>query len=133
MALPLESDPQDVALATDGDILIDALGLHLISGLPAIAQAVRFRLLFFLGEWFLNEGIGIPYFEELIGDASKLANVKDRAHAAFAAAILDVPGVIEITKLEIDINTNTRTMTVTWSARTLFGDTPIDSLEVTVA
>jgi hypothetical protein len=128
--LPLISDPQDIALDADGDILLDEEGLHFISGIEAVAQAIRFRLLMFRGEWFLNQDIGVPYFEELIGDASKQAGVKSRARAAFAAAILDAPGVTSILQLDVDINSATRRMTVTWQARATFGDTPITVTEV---
>lgn len=131
MALPLESDPQDVALAADGDIDISpTVGLRFVSGLEAVAQGVRFRLLMFRAEWFMNMDIGVPYFEDLIGDASKVANVERRAEAAFAAAILDTPGVISIIQLGVKINSQTRRMTVTWAARTAFGDTLPDTLEV---
>lgn len=122
--LPLESDPQDVALDVDGDIKIDPkIGLVFVSGRAAVEQAVRIRLLMFAGEWFLNQDIGVPYFEELIGDASKRPGVEARARAAFAAAILDAPGVLEIKRLEVNINKDTRRMTVTWEATCAFGDT----------
>lgn len=123
MAQPLENDPQDVALAPDGDILLDAEGLHFVSGKPAVVQAVQIRLLMFKGEWFLNQDIGMPYFEELIGDASKARGVEDRMHAAAAAAILDAPGVDSILKLNVTVDRQNRTMTVTWQAKCSFGDT----------
>lgn len=123
--LPLESDPQDVALAADGDILIDENGLHFVSGKPALVQAVQFRLRLFRGEWALNQDIGVPYFEELIGDASKQAGVEDRARAAFGAAILDVPGILTILQLDVKINRQTRAMTVTWRAKCAFGDSEV--------
>jgi hypothetical protein len=120
----------DVALATDGDILIGPNGLEFVSGLAAIAQAVRFRSLLFRAEWFLNLDIGVPYFEDLIGDASKSPDLKARAHAAFAAVILDVPGIVAILQLDIDVDNGTRTMTITWAAQTLFGDTPTTVLSL---
>lgn len=129
--LPLKNDPITVALDTDGDIKIDPkLGLVFVSGSDAIAQGVRFRLLLFFSEWFLNQDIGVPYFEELIGDASKEAGVEDRARAAFAAAILSTPGVLEILQLNVKTDPQTRGMTVTWQARAAFGDTPVVTLEL---
>ena len=128
--LPLQNDPQDIALDTDGDILLDEQGLHWVSGIAAIVQAVRFRLLFFAKEWFLNQDICVPYFEELLGDASKRAGVENRARAAFAAAILDAPGVVQILQLDVKLNNSTRKMTVTWQARAAFGDTPVVEIQV---
>lgn len=123
MAQPLKTDPQDVALAADGDILLDADGLHFVAGTAAVVQAVEFRLFLFKGEWFLNQDIGMPYFEELIGDASKVPGVADRARAAAGAAILDTPGVDKILQLNVKIDRQYRKMTVTWQAQCSFGDT----------
>lgn len=122
---PLESDPQDVALDADGDILLDETGLHFVSGKEAVVQGVLFRLRMFKGEWQLNQDIGVPYFEELIGDASKVAGVEDRARAAFGAAILDVPGVDKILQLDVKLDRSTRKMTVTWRAQCSFGDSVV--------
>lgn len=126
--LPLKDEPQDVAMTADGDIEIGPNGLRLISGIEAVVQAVRIRLLMFRGEWFLNLTVGITYFEDIIGDASKVRGVEDRARAAFAAAILAAPGVLEITRL--DVVMTGRKLTVTWAARTAFGDTPPDTLNI---
>ncbi len=129
MAL-LESDILDAALDSNGDVVIDDDGVHFISGIPAIVQLARIRMLMFLGEWFLNMGVGIPYYQELLGDASKTPGVEARAHAVFAAAILDTPGIVEILSLVVKVDRATRKMFVTWSARTLFGDTLPDVLGV---
>lgn len=129
--LPLESDPQDVALDTDGDILVDPLrGLVFVSGIPAVVQAVNFQLRLFFSEWFLNEDIGVQYFEQILGDASKIPGVEKRAAAILGAAILRVPAVETILKLVPVVNRSTRGMTVTWQARCAFGDTPEVTIEV---
>lgn len=36
-----------------------------LSGLDALVQKVQNRLRFFLGEWFLNTTVGVPYFQEV--------------------------------------------------------------------
>lgn len=130
MAIILSTDPLDVALDTDGDIKIDAGGLSFVSGVAGVVQLARINMLLFLGEWFLNMDIGIPYYDELLGDASKTPGVRDRAQAIFAAAILETPGIVSIIQLSVDIDSTSRQMTVTWAAQTLFGDTPADLLEV---
>jgi hypothetical protein len=133
LPLPLKNAPQDVLIAPDGDIYLGPDGLRFVFGIDAVVQAVRFRLQFFFSEWFLNQDIGIKYFEDLVGDASKVpfSDLQARAYAAFAAAILDVPGITEILQLAILPPTSTdRKMTVTWAARTAFGDTPPDTLEM---
>ena len=123
----LETDIQDLLLDDDGDIVLDELGLHWVSGIQAVVQAARIRMLFFLGEWFLNLDVGIPYNEDILfGNFNEAA-----ARAAFTAAILDVPGVTAVKTLTFDVNAQERILTVTWSATCAFGDTPIDTLDLT--
>lgn len=117
-------------IGPDGDVVLDEQGLHFVSGIPAIVQAVRIRLQFFLAEWFLNQDIGVPYWQSLLGDQSKVAGLQSRARAAFAAAILDAPGVLEILQLSVTLDAQTRVMSVTWQARAAFGDTPVNTLTV---
>jgi hypothetical protein len=128
--LPLETDPQDLLLDEDGDLVIGASGASFVSGIDAIVQGIQFRLRMWLGEWFLNQDIGIPYFEELIGDASKTPGVEDRARAVFGAAILDTPGVLTILRLDVTIDRSTRKMTVSCQAKTAYGNTPVVQIEV---
>jgi hypothetical protein len=128
--LPLETDPQDVAIAADGDIEIGPEGLRLVFGIEAVVQAVRFRLQFYRAEWFLNMGLGIAYYEELLGDASKIPGIEARAISTFRAVILGVPNIVEVLSLEVKVDRTTRKMAVSWQARTQFGDTPTDLLEV---
>ncbi len=126
MAL-LEGDIQDILLDDDGDIVLDEQGLHWVSGLQAVVQAARIRMLFFLGEWFLNLDVGIPYNEDIF-----FTNFNEAAaRAAFTAAIMDVPGVISVNTLTFDINAQARILTVTWSATCAFGDTAPDTLDLT--
>lgn len=121
----LESDPQDIMMDDNGDIVLDEEGLHFVSGIPGVIQAVRIRMLFVLGEWFLNLDIGIPYWDKILGDDYN----EDRVRSIFTAAILDAPGVVAITTLQLQRNPD-RTLDVTWSATCLFGDTVPDTLNL---
>lgn len=125
MAL-LEADPVDILLDEDGDIVLDENGLHFVSGLDGIVQAVRYRLSLFRGEWFLNLDVGVPWYDEIIGEHFDEALVRRRV----AEAINDVEGIVEITELTAKYDNKTRTISVTWAARTLFGDTPSVTLGV---
>ena len=119
----LETDPQDVLMDDDGDVVLDEQGLHFVSGIPAVVQAARIRMGMFAEEWFLNLGIGIPYYTEIMFENYD----EGTARAEFLAAILDVPAVVEVTFLQLVLDSS-RTLTVTWQARTLFGDTPQDTI-----
>lgn len=113
------------------DLAVDPqFGIQLVSGEQAVVQAVRFRLQLQLGEWFLNLDVGIPWYEEILGDASKTPGVEGRARAAVAAAILDAPGVLEILRLEVSLDAPARTLRVAFQARCAFGSTTFTTLIV---
>lgn len=57
----------DLALDPNGDLAIAGGDLVLVRGADAVAQRIRIRLRLFLGEWFLDESAGLPYFERILG------------------------------------------------------------------
>lgn len=122
--LPLETDVMDVLMNEDGtDVVVDPLlGVTLVSGKAAVRQGIMFRLRLLLGEWFMNQDIGVPWFQEILGDASKTTGVLDRARASFAAAILDTPGVTGIISMDLSLDGATRKLSVTFNASSAFGD-----------
>lgn len=127
----LSTDPIDLLLDVDGDIVIDS-DLRWATGLPAIAQGIRIQLQLVKGEWFLDLDDGVPYYErEGVTSAEALLGGRfnqARATAAFRAAILRAPGVNTITSLAVAFDGSTRQLTVTWAVRTTFGDTLADAL-----
>jgi hypothetical protein len=53
---------------TTGDLYLDETGdLAVVTGADAVVQDLRSRLRFFLGEWFLDQREGVPYFREVFG------------------------------------------------------------------
>jgi hypothetical protein len=127
----LETDPLDIALGADGDIALGADGgPYLTSGLAGVAQLCRTALLLFRGEWFrdLDAGVAwmandvVPEVRAILGQRLDEAAVR----AAVRGAVLAVPGVLALTRLEVALDARTRRLTITWAARTVFGDTPVD-------
>ena len=81
-----------------------------------IEQRLRQNLQTFLGEWFLDILIGIPYLQ--------LVYVKGVAailiESAFKDAITNTQGVEALTSFDpIDLNLSTREITVSFSVRTI--------------
>lgn len=129
----LADDPLDIALDADGDMdLGDDGGPYFTRGLEGVGQLCRTALLLFRGEWFADLDAGVPWMANDVVSESQaiLGNRLDEAtvRAAVRDAVLAVPGVLALTKLEIAIAAPTRTLTITWAARTIFGDTPVDTL-----
>lgn len=114
----------DFALNTDGDLDIQNGVLVRIEGADEVAQRIRQRLRTFYGEWFLNLTAGVPYFEAILVKNPDRTTVD----ALFKKAILETPGLLELTKFELQLDTSDRTLTVSIAGRATDG--PIELLEV---
>lgn len=81
---------KDLALAADGDLLINETGDFEI--IDAVRQGVQIRLRWIKGEWVFNTAMGTPYFETI------LVKVPNRAliEKALRDQILAVDGVIGV-------------------------------------
>jgi hypothetical protein len=88
------------------DLLIDATGelsivngdLSLTDSTTNTAQAIRRRLSTFEGEWFLDEAIGLPYFNDILGKGKFLSDIK----VIYLREIQSVPEVEEILEFNIE-------------------------------
>jgi hypothetical protein len=110
----------DLKLTADHDIEIDeATGdLVLVDGVDAIAQDCDVRLKFFLGEWYLDTRLGVPYYQQILGQKPRLTAVK----GIFRKAILSTPGIRSFLEpLEITFDGPTRTLGVSFRADTVEG------------
>lgn len=110
--------PRDFALDADGDLDISTGDFTLTRGVEAIRQAIQIKLQFFQGEWFLDLTAGVPFYQSVL--------VKNPSpgvlQSVFRKAILEVPGVLEVTTLSITTNRATRGLTVTFTATTDVGE-----------
>jgi hypothetical protein len=127
------TDPVALLLTADGDLdLTDNRG-SFVAGLEGFVAGALARLRLVRGEFFADRRRGMPYRENKYVPTSDaiLGEVFDEAkvRAAYAAALAEVPGFGELTSLSIAFNTTTRRLTVTWQARTQFGDTAVTSTE----
>ena len=91
-----------------------------VTGLEAIAQHCSIRFKTFLGEWFLNENIGIDYFGKILIKNPDMAFVQ----TTFRRTVLTTPGVLSLTEFTMSLNNTTRTLSVTFRAITIEG--PLD-------
>jgi hypothetical protein len=104
----------DFKMDSDGDLDISNGELHIVEGREAVAQEVRIGLRFFLGEWFLETRIGIPYFTDIFKKSPNLGVIQD----IFRRAIESVPGVKRVVDITLDFNATTRTLSLSFSAET---------------
>jgi hypothetical protein len=94
-----------------------AVPVRVIRGPLAVAQRVKCRLLFFLGEWVLDQRLGVPYFRDVLVKNPDPILIS----AIFRQVVRETPGVSRVTKLLATIDKPTRTLTVDFSAVLLDG------------
>jgi hypothetical protein len=102
----------DLKLADNGDLDVTDNSMSFVSGREAIAQHIRIRLHFVLGEWFLDRKLGIPYFEQILVKSPNLVRVSN----IFKEAIMETAGVSAITQFELRLDNPTNSMYVTFKA-----------------
>jgi len=108
----------DLKLDSNGDLAIENDDFVLVDGIDAIAQDMDIRLKFFKGDWFLDTRLGIPYYEKILGQKSRLTAVK----AIFRKAMETVEGVTEIVNLLVNYTGKTRRFSVSSKVRTEDGE-----------
>ena len=109
---------RDIALDINGDLAISSGDLQLVSGSDAIVQAVKIRLQFFKGEWFLNLDAGVPYFQEIL-----VKNPNPNVlQTLFRKALLETPGVLAIESLALTFDGRTRQLAVSYRVTTDVGE-----------
>lgn len=98
----------DLKLDSSGDLDITNGEMTLVEGAAAVAQDCRSRLLFFLGEWFLDTRLGVNWFGlALIKNPNQMA-----VHSMIRAVVLGTPGVKEISAFSASLDSANRVLTV---------------------
>lgn len=111
MSLDLKLDPLTHDLEyTDYDLVITDEKEQLI-------QNLKIRLLFFLGEWFLDVTRGVPYFEEILIKNPNQARVE----SILKEQILETENVNEMLEFNLNYDNINRVLSVRFSVDTTFG------------
>lgn len=103
-----------IQLGFDDDILITNNSITLTTGLEAIRQHLQVRLRLFLGEWFLDTTVGVPWFQQVFQKNTTFIVVQQ----VLKDAILSTPGVIQLLKFNFDYAGATREATLDFQALT---------------
>ena len=101
-----------------GDLELDGNDLVLTVGtVENVGQNILQRLRTYLGEWFLDNAIGLPYYQQILVKNPDQGNID----AIFLNAILGTRGVQQVNRYEFRVDFNTRQLFVTFSAQTVQG------------
>lgn len=107
--IALDLDPQS---STFRDLVIENGDLQIVDGTEGIKQDILQSLRVFLGEWFLNLDVGLPYFQQILVKNPDQGKVD----ALILATILAVPGVTGVTKFSFTPNFVERTLRIEFIA-----------------
>lgn len=110
-------------LDNDGDLLVTNNSLTLTEGAEAVKQHLQSRLRTFLGEWFLDTSIGVPWYQEVLVKQPSFQVVQ----SVLKSIIVDTPGILELTLFEFDYD-DSRELTLEIEALT--SDGPIDFTQI---
>lgn len=116
MSIDLKLDP------VTHDLLIEDYDLVLTDDKEQLVQNLKIRLLFFLGEWFLDITRGVPYFEEILIKNPNQARVE----SILKQQILETENVNEMLEFNLNYDSLNRVLNLTFKVDTDFG-----TLEIT--
>lgn len=91
--------------------------LRLVGGVRYVRQKIASRLKFFLGEWFLDQRQGVPYYRDVFVQNPDL----DLIRSVFRAVIVSVQEVTDVLNLEVAYSQSTRELAVSFEARLVAG------------
>lgn len=106
----------DLKLDSSHDLAIENFDLVLVSGVDQVIQKIGIRLKFFLGEWFLDISVGLPYYSNVLKKDFDVGLLE----SSFKAQILGTPGVDSLSEFDLSLQ-ETRTLIVTFKA-TILGE-----------
>lgn len=101
----------DLALTAGGDLEIP---IRMATADEAIAQHILIRLRFVRGEWFLDDSIGVPYFEKVLVKNPNLPVIS----SIMQRAISETPGVASVDDFVLTLDAATRRASVSFSCTT---------------
>ncbi len=92
-----------------------------------VAQRLKVTLYTFLGEWFLDDEVGVPYFQQIFGKARSKATVD----VIFQNIISKDPGVVEIREFNSTLDNPSRGYSMSFKVRVSDG-TITDNITINV-
>lgn len=109
-------------LDSSGDVKVN----DFVEDKDVVLLAIKSRLEFFKGEWFLDVDDGTPYFQDILIKPARLGLIE----SILKRRILETPGVTELNKFEMIFENITRRLEVEFEAFDQFGNS--GSIQVSI-
>jgi hypothetical protein len=101
-----------------GDLVIENGHFVIARGIRYVRQKLSARFRFFLGEWFLDQREGVPYYRDVFTWNPNLPVIR----SLFRRLVLTTPGVLALPRFEIDFDRSTRVLRFNFQAICSDGD-----------
>ena len=108
----------NISIDDSGDWQLSGGELVLTRDAEEVRQFIIQKMKTFLGEWFLDTRLGIPYFDEIFvkrPDPTVLEVV-------FINQIISTPGIVDLVEFDLNLDNATRNLTLSMRATTLDGE-----------
>lgn len=104
----------DIFVDSTGDVSVPSTGvIRLTSGLlETTKQRLTIKIRTFLGEWFLDTRVGVPYFRDILIKNPNLSIIR----VIFRRLLLGDEAVDSVPKLELEFDSASRKLFVTFDA-----------------
>lgn len=113
---------RNLKLSPDGDLVVEAGQLQMVSGLDSVAQDIRCAMAAVQtfdsagepnGEWAFDRTVGLPWLRDILVKNPDLTKIRE----IFRRCILVRQGVVDVPSLTLDYDPSARTLGVTFVAR----------------
>lgn len=100
-----------------GDLVLEGGTLVVLGDTPEtrvryIRQKIAARFKFYVGEWFLDQRQGVPYYRDVFKKSPDLQLIR----ALFVRVVRETPGVLDVPNFSLTHDTATRTVTFDFDA-----------------
>lgn len=109
-----------------GDLAVVNGDFAVVADAEAVPQGIQIRVKFFLGEYWLDESIGIDWLGQILIKNPNPNTVRELIRQAVA----DTPDVVEVVGAALVLDSE-RSGSITYAVRTIYSTTP-RSAQVTV-
>ena len=112
-------DFSEAALGTPayGDLVLENGDIQMADGQQALKVAILCAARTFLGEFFLDQSLGVPYYQELLGQKEPTSGFE----IALQNVILAVPGVVALLAWSAVRDAKTRRLALSFTAQSTDG------------
>ena len=110
----LDPTTGDITLVGNSPVLVE-------DTLSVVRQRIQIRLNTFLGEWFYNSEVGVPYYEQILTQKYD----KSIVDSVLRSEVLETEDVIEVTSFETTFDKATRKLNFYIEATTTQGSVTV--------